>query len=584
MALVVIITTIIVLILGYRGYARRIDRETVQSDQNRPTPALRFSDGDEFLPTSRAQLFLYQFKSISLDPILGSIIAVQFGWLPALLWLLCGVIFIGWVQDYAMTLASLRNGGMNLAELAGKWINPHARNLLLSYFYIYLLIVLSGMCVLLAPVMARDTVPFGFLIMILSGLLMGHMLVRWRINVIATTVLTVSIALAGVYVGGLSWATTIVDFLNHLGGYQASIFIHRPLGYNGMTWSEILWMAVILGFCYLGAILPTWRFTRPVNQLAAWLVMVTMLGATAGIVVATFTGTVKTSFELPAVVAVTLPNLGSVWPILFVTIWGGAASGWKVLVSTYGTSRQITKERDILPVTVGAAYFETFLVVLVIIFAVTSGVTGGGYDPLHNYQIRVGPASVFANGLIRFLGVLGVPAEGGLNLAALCLVAISLTAMQLGLRYARLVGTALFGEHIPLFYNKHFSALAVIFLTLTWVISGFWQWSWMLFGAANLLLVGIALLLISVWLAELHKSYRWTFWPALFTYATGLGALLYTGVYQALFKNILQGTNQNNGVAIGNFITTILSIYILYVTVNLLINGINRLRQNHLRK
>lgn len=571
MSLIVLLSTLLLLGLAYQRYVRRIDREILWRDPARPTPALRRADGVEFLPTRAARLYAFQFKAITLEPILGAVVAVQFGWLAALLWLLVGVVFFGWVQDYATTMMGMRNGGTSLGALAEKYVSPHARRALLAFLYLYLILTLSGLAVILSPVLAKENVPFSLLGIVLAGVLAGQMTHRWRLGARLTTILSLGVAMIGVWIGTSTGAQNLVEAVNRLG---SGVIFHHPLGYGVINAAGLFWLGLILGFCYLGATLPLWRFTQPLNITAAWLILLGMGAAIGGIVIATFTGSVKTAFEIPPLIRGSQPNLGPLWPILFITLSGGAVSGWQALVSTYGTSRQLWKESEALPVTAGAAFTQAVLVVLVIIFAAALGVSAHLFNPAQGYRLVAGSASVFANGMSQFLSAAGIPSAWGSALAILFLALVSLTTLPLVLRYCRIIGAELFGERFPAFEDPRRGAFIALALVLPLTLSGFWQWLWPLFGGANLLLSGFALLLASVWLRGQGKPYRWTFWPAMFAYITGVGALLYTTIYQALYKDIiLAGEQQTPGAALGNLVSAIFGIYFLSVMLSLCAEG-----------
>jgi len=135
-AVYVLILGLVVVLLGYRGYAKYIDRKVIQADPDRLTPAKMYMDGVEFMPTSRNILYGYQFKSIAgASPIIGPIIAIQWGWLPALIWILLGTFFIGWVHDYSSLMIAMRNEGSSFGGLSHRLISPRARFILLSFIY-----------------------------------------------------------------------------------------------------------------------------------------------------------------------------------------------------------------------------------------------------------------------------------------------------------------------------------------------------------------------------------------------------------------------------------------------------------------
>jgi len=577
-----LIIAIAVVVVGYRVYASKVDREIIQADPKRATPAKMYNDGVDFMPASASVLFGYQFKSIAaLGPIVGPITAIQFGWLPSIVWLLVGVFFIGWVQDYASAMLAMRNEGMTMGGLSYKFISPRARTLLLTFLYIYLLLIMGAFGALIAPLLAKPIVPIGFLILVGAGILAGQMTYRWRVDLLVTTVVTVLIALVGIWIGTTGGAQNIVKAINGLAGDpETGVLFTRPLGYGDMTWANFFWAIVMLAFCYLGSVLPIWRFAQPVNYTSFWFVLLGIVGSMLGILVATFTGSVNTSFDIPAFVTAFQPHLGPIWPLLFVTISCGAVSGWHSLVSTSGTARQLEKETDTLPVAGGAMYTEAVLGVLSVVFAATIGVAAGKYDPAQGYKLVAGAAGVFAVGMAKFMSVIGMPENLGLAIGMVFLVIMALTVMQLVLRFMRVASAELLGDKIPAFKNPHVGSLVAVLLTLFLVVFGFWQWIWALFGGSNQLFAGMALLLISIWLAGEGKPYNWSFVPGMFMYVTTVAALLYVSVYNAIFKGVIQNLGSGNtGFVIGNIITAAFGLYMTVAAILLLADGLKAFNQ-----
>jgi carbon starvation protein len=495
-----------------------------------------YNDGVDFMPAKGSVLFGYQFKSIAaLGPIVGPITAVQWGWLPAMLWLLFGVLFIGWVQDYGSAMLAMRNEGMTLGGLSYKLISPRARGLLLSFLYFYLLLIMGAFGFVVAGLLANPKVPIGFIILTLAGVLAGQMTYRWRQDLVLTTVVTVFIALVGIWVGTLPFAANIIGGVNSLAGNEEGVLYTTP--YGPMQWSVWLWGIGALFFCYLGSVLPIWRFAQPVNYTSFWFVALGVVGSIIGILIATFTGSVNTAFEIPAYVTWNQPHLGWLWPLLFVTISCGAISGWHSLVSTSGTARQLEKETDALPVGGGAMFTEAVLGVLSVVFAATLIVGAGGapiYDSSNLYRLSIGAGGVFAGGMARFLSVVGIPAALGGAIGAIFLAVMALTVMQLVLRFMRVASAELLGDAVPIMKNPHVGSLVALGFTLLILWTAFWQRIWVLFGGANQLFAGLALLLITIWLAEQGKKYAWTFWPGVFMYVTTVAALLVTA-YKSFF-------------------------------------------------
>jgi carbon starvation protein len=584
MALAALVAVTLVVMLGYRFYAQRVDRDIIQSDPKRATPAKMFNDGVDFMPANASVLFGYQFKSIAaLGPIVGPITAIQFGWLPAALWLILGVFFIGWVQDYAASMLAMRNEGMTMGGLSYKLISPRARTLLLSFMYIYLLLIMGAFGAIIAPLLAGKTVAVGFIILTIAGVLAGQMTYRWKQDLLMTTLVTVALALVGIWFGTTTVAQNFVGAINGLAGApETGVIFTRPLGYGDVTWANLFWAVVMLGFCYLGSVLPIWRFAQPVNYTSFWFVFLGIIGSIVGITIATFTGSVNTSFELPAFVTAYQPHLGPIWPLLFVTIACGAISGWHSLVTTSGTARQLEKETDALPVGAGAMFTEALLAVLALVFAATAltrtaadGTVTVIYDAGRNYFLSIGAAGVFAGGMARFLNVVGIPAALGGAIGSVFLTVMAVTVMQLVLRFMRIASAELLGDKVPAFKNAAFGSVIALLLTLFIIVFGFWQWIWVLFGGSNQLFAGLALLLISIWLAQQGKQHNWAFYPGLFMYVTTVAALLWVSVRNALWMGVLNApADASLGFIVGNVISAVFGLYMVVAAVILFLDGV----------
>jgi carbon starvation protein len=587
MALLVLVIAILVVVAGYRFYATRVDRDIIQADPKRATPATMYQDGVDFMPAKASVLFGYQFKSIAaLGPIVGPIAAVQFGWLPSVLWLWIGVFFIGWVQDYAGAMLAMRNEGLTMGGLSYRLISPRARTLLLSFLYIYLLLIMGAFGAIIAPLLANPVVPVGFLILAGAGVLAGQMTYRWRQDVLLTTAVTVAIALVGMWISTTAPAQGLINGINGLAGNaETGVLFARPLGYGDMTWAAFFWAIVMLAFCYLGSVLPIWRFAQPVNYTSFWFVAISIILSLIGILVATITGATlqdgsgMVAFKIPAFVTAFQPHLGPIWPLLFVTISCGAVSGWHSLVSTSGTARQLEKETDALPVGGGAMYTEAVLGTLSVVFAATAA-AGTFYDPARNFFLTQGAAGVFAAGMARFMNLLGVPLALGTAVGSIFLTVMALTVMQLVLRFMRVASAELLGERIPAFKNPHVGTLAAILLTFFLIVFGFWQWIWVLFGGSNQLFAGMALLLISIWLAQQAKPFNWAFWPGMFMYITTVAALLWTAVVNALWNGIINAPpGTGAGFLLGNLISFIFGAYMVVAAVLLFVDGVRAFNQ-----
>jgi carbon starvation protein len=570
-----IIISILVAVFGYRLYAKMIDRTIIQADPKRATPATMYNDGVDFMPAKGSVLFGYQFKSIAaLGPIVGPITAVQWGWFPAIVWLLIGVVLIGWVQDYASAMLAVRNEGMTMGGLSYKLISPRARTILLGFLYFYLLLIMGAFGAIVAGLMANPKVPIGFIILTLAGVLAGQMTYRWRQDLLVTTAVTVLIALVGIWIGTLPIAANIIGVINSPFGGAQGVFYNTP--YGPMTWPVWVWGIIALFFCYLGSVLPIWRFAQPVNYTSFWFVALGIIGSVIGILIATFTGSANTSYEIPAYVTWYQPHLGWLWPILFVTISCGAVSGWHSLVSTSGTARQLEKETDALPVGAGAMFTEVVLGVLSVTFAATALAGADGtpiYDASKNFFLSIPAGGVFAGGMARFLSVIGIPADLGGAIGAIFLTVMALTVMQLVLRFMRVASAELLGEVIPVMKNPHVGSMVAIGFTLLILWTAFWQRIWILFGGANQLFAGLALLLVTIWLAEQGKKYTWAFWPGIFMYITTVAALLFTAYNSFFGPNGLFDPAAGLAFRLGNGVAGLIGLFLAVAALILAWDG-----------
>ncbi len=197
-ALIAVVFGAITVYLTYTRYARRIDRDVIQSDPKRATPATLYMDGVDFMPTNRNILFGYHFKSIAAaGPIVGAIVAATlWGWLPAMIWLIVGVAFMGWVSDYSAIVLSVRNEGHSLSAVAHRLISPRTRTILFLFIFFYLLLVAGAFVGIMATVMETQPRTYmGMILLVIIGLLLGQMLYRWRVGLVPATMITVGITL-----------------------------------------------------------------------------------------------------------------------------------------------------------------------------------------------------------------------------------------------------------------------------------------------------------------------------------------------------------------------------------------------------
>jgi len=532
-SILVLILGAVAIVVGYGWYARRIDRDVIQPDAKKATPAKMYMDGVDFTPASRNVLFGYQFKSIAaLGPITGPIIAVQWGWFPALLWIILGTFFIGWVQDYGAMMMGVRRDGDSMGALSYKFISPRARTILMIFIYFYLLLIMGAFGNAVGKtLMTNPKVPFGMIAVILMGILAGQMTYKWKRDVILTTVVTVVLTFVGIWISTQGFMTNLFSAI--YGGAKS------PVLFLGNTQAQVLGTLLVIVFCYLGSIMPIWSFAQPINYVSFWIVSLGILGGVLGMLIWR-----PGMGDFPAFTKFTTAS-GPLWPMLFVTIACGAISGWHSLVSTSGTARQLEAETDALPVGGGAMFMEMFFAIVAFL---TATVAFGGFQ---GYQDAGGAAkalAVFSGGLANFLSHIGIPVAFGTAYGSVFLTIMALTIMQLVVRFMRVASAELVGDKMPVMKNMHVGTIVALILTLVfvWVIP--WLTIWAAFGAANQLMAGLALLLIALWAMSEGRKHIWALYPAAFMIVTTIAALLYLA-YDNFLVKLPGATTSQAGIA-----------------------------------
>jgi carbon starvation protein len=551
----ILIVGILTIVIGYGLYARRIDRDVIQPDDQKATPAKMFMDGVDFTPANRNVLFGYQFKSVAaLGPIVGPIVAVRWGWLPALLWIVLGTSFIGWVQDYASIVLGVREEGQTFGALSYRLVSPRARTILLIFIYCYLLLIMGAFGKIVGyDLFTNPAVPLGVILVMLFGILAGQMTYRWKRDIILTTVITVIGSFVGIWLSSQVFVQNIFMAIGNLGQAES------PVLWGTTTFAQFFWSLVVLVLCYFGAVLPIWRWAQPINYVAFWIVFLGILGGTIGLLIwhpaipadfPAYTNWTGTFGDLPA--------FGWLWPLLFVTIACGAISGWHSLVSSSGTARQLEKEGDALFVGGGSMFLEMFVAVL----ALLTALVGVGYESYQTLVAAGKNAGVFAVGLSEFLSRVGIPTSFGLPYASVFLSLMALTIMYLVVRFMRVASAEFLGDRVPVLRNVHVGTLIALVLSAVLIWTGFWAQIWVLFGGANQLMASLALLLVSLWLMSKGKNYLWAFIPFVFMFITTMAALLYT-IYQSLAA-----------LTTGKIIADVLAVILLICAAILAYDGI----------
>ncbi len=334
-----VVATIALYAVAYWGYGKWIDRNVWRSDAKKATPAHMYMDGVEYFPVSRYVLWGYQFKSVAaLGPILGPFIGITFGWLPALLWIIGGNFFIGWLQDYGSMMLSVRKEGRSFGPITYEFTGARGRTNLLAFVLFYLIIISAAFIALIASFWNQFSGTFVATVgILLAGLLCGQLLYRMKMNVFAVTGIGLALVVLSIYLG-----------------------VRFPITLPWGVWNVPIWGLICAVILYAAAVLPTPMFVQPTNYLAFYPAYAAIILLLVGALATPFT---NIPVSMPSGPFLFDPQgiLGPIWPILFVAIACGAISGWHSLVSSSSSSKQLDVETDALPVGGGAMLSEGLL-------------------------------------------------------------------------------------------------------------------------------------------------------------------------------------------------------------------------------
>jgi len=508
-----VVVTIGLYAVAYWGYGKWIDRNVWRSNAKKATPAHMYMDGVEYFPVSRYVLWGYQFKSVAaLGPILGPFIGITFGWIPALLWIIGGNFFIGWLQDYGAMMLSVRKEGRSFGPITYEFTGASGRTNLLAFVLFYLIIISATFIALIAAFW--QAYPGTFLATVgifAAGVVCGQLLYRFKVNVFAVTALGLLMVVGSIYLGVLVPVS--------LSG-QPATGPRVALAVNLGAWSPAAWAAICLVFLALAAILPTPTFVQPTNYLAFYPAYAAIIFILVGALVTPFT---NIGVQMPAGPFLVDPQgiIGPIWPILFVAIACGAISGWHSLVSSSSTSKQLDIETDALPVGGGAMLSEGLLALASLIAYM---VLAPSFFVNHNNVASwVQGAYVLTS---PFLGGLTQPVLT--TFFGLVLVIYAITVQALVTRFFRLVASETWSEG-RFRALGHKSVATAVGLGVPWLfaISGSWWALWLYFGGANQLLAGLAIMLITIHLARVRAPTKYSLIPGVFMVVTTLSALLW---------------------------------------------------------
>jgi len=500
-----ILIAIVLFVLAYRFYGAFLDR-TFKIDPGRPTPAHTLYDGTDYMPARTPVLMGHHFSSIAgAGPIVGPIIAVAFfGWLPAVLWIILGSIFVGGVHDYSSLVISIRHKARSIAQVAKQLMSPLAHKLYLAFIWFAMVYVLVAFVDLTASSFVATAgqqrlgggVATSSLIYIVLAMGMGFAVYRRGLSLARASLIFVPLVFFAIWLG-----------------QQLPLPTPPALAHGD---PKTTWSTILLVYCFFASIAPVWMLLQPRDYLSSWLLVACIVGGVGGILLGGH------SLDTPAFRGFGT-NIGFLFPALFITIACGACSGFHSIVASGTTSKQLNDERNARPVAYGSMLMEGLLALISVGAIVVAGGVLGSQSPTH----------VFANGMGTFMSSFGVGEALGTSFGLLALSTFLLTTLDTCTRLARYI----FEEFFNIWGKKwHLLATVATLVLPLWLamteyrdasgqVVPVWRAIWPVFGATNQLLGALALLTTAVWLKRTGRRTIFVVIPMVFMFLVTLLAL-----------------------------------------------------------
>ncbi|MEG1633742.1 MAG: carbon starvation protein A [Oscillospiraceae bacterium] len=569
-AILILIIGFVLLALGYVFYGSWLAKKW-GVNPDRPTPAHSKFDNKDYVPANPAILMGHHFSSIAgAGPINGPIQAAVFGWLPVFLWIVIGGIFFGAMHDFGALFASIRHGGLSVAEVIKDNIGPKAYKLFIIFALLVLVLVIASFTSVVASTFMSTTAADGSALPFIT---VGRDNCSGNASTATTSLLFIVIAfIFGFFVyrkGAKVGPATIIGVIG--------IVVITIIGLNvGVNMSRTAWVIFIAVYITAASLLPVWILLQPRDYLSSFLLYGMMLLAVVGVVGS------GAHVAVPAFVGFTVGGK-FLFPTLFITVACGAISGFHSLVGSGTTAKQLDSERDTKIIGYGAMIIECALAILSLI------AVGVVYSQVTDGTLSMGsPPTIFATGIATMITMMTGTAASFDNslydtvytLLTLAVSVFALTSLDTGTRLGRYMFTELFvreGEDASkikgvrgLLANPVFGTLFMVIIGCT---IGFLSLSqiWGLFGAANQLLAGLALMAVACWLGNIGKDNKMFFIPMVFMLLATLSSLVLT-IFDKV--KLIAGLVPDKAAMWGDWFQVIFAAALIVLAVILVINGI----------
>ncbi len=566
--LVIVLIAAVCLLCGYTLYGRWLANKW-GIDPTAKTPAYTHEDGKDYVPTNGWTVFSHQFSSIAgAGPVTGAIQAAAFGWLPVLLWVLLGGIFFGAVTDFGALYASVKNEGKSMGLLIEKYIGKLGRKLFLLFCWLFCGIVIAAFADMVAGTFNAYAVKDG--VTSLSAAAQtngaaGMVSIMFMVFAVVFGLIQKKYSFSGWKEAALGIVFIVLSF---------AVGANFPLVLNKAAWSYITFV-----YIFFAAVLPMWMMKQPRDYMTTFMFIGMIAGAAVGLLVA------HPSMNLPVFTGFNNGKLGTMFPILFVTVACGAVSGFHSLVSSGTSSKTVENEKDMLKVGYGAMVLESLLAVLALCVAGAAAAADG--TPAAGT-----PFQVFSTGVAGFFEMFGVPVYAATVFMTMCVSALALTSLDAVARIGRMSFQELFSvddmAHAEgwrkLLCNTYFSTFVTLAFGFLLTQIGYAN-IWPLFGSANQLLSALVLVTLCVFLKVTGRSNKMLFPPLFIMLCVTFTALvqrllaMVKAIRTAAAVTIPAGETTWGAVFIANGLQLIIAVLLIILGLTIVVNSLRALNK-----
>jgi carbon starvation protein len=560
--LVIVLIAAVVLVAAYLLYGRWLAKKWGINPKAQ-TPAVKYNDGKDYVPTNGWTVFSHQFSSIAgAGPVTGAIQAAAFGWLPVLLWVLLGGVFFGAVTDFGALYASVKNDGKSMGVLIEKYIGKTGRKLFLLFCWLFTLIVIAAFADMVAGTFNAYTVKDGVSVLAdaanTNGCA-GTISIMFMVFAVIFGLIQKKFNLSG-------WKEAVVGLLCVVASF--AIGMHFPLILSKDAWSYITFV-----YIFFAAVLPMWLLKQPRDYMTTFMFIGMIAGAVIGLLVA------HPTMNLPVFTGFTNEKLGTLFPILFVTVACGAVSGFHSLVSSGTSSKTIENEKDMTKVGYGAMVLESLLAVLALCVAGAAASQDG--TPASGT-----PFQIFSRGVAGFFEMFGIPVHFATVFMTMCVSALALTSLDAVARIGRMSFQELFAVDDmknakpwrKVLCNPYFSTIITLLFGFVLTKIGYAN-IWPLFGSANQLLSALVLITLCVFMKVTGRSNKMLFPPMIIMLCVTFTALvqrliaMVKAISTAAAVTIPAGETTWGKVFLNNGLQLIIAVLLIVLGLTIVINS-----------